>query len=291
MIPRDNKSFIIIDGSFHLYRSYYVFSSIFSKKTHQPIGAIYGVLNTIKKILITFKPEYIAIVFDTNGKNFRSDIFSEYKLHRSRMPENLRRQINPLLNIIQKLELPILSISGVEADDVIGTLALEAEKNGLNVIISTGDKDMAQLVSRNVSLLYHNNKINSLIGPEEIQLKFGISPHFFVDYLALVGDKSDNIPGVPGIGVKTALYLLKHIGHIKRLYENLEVIPHLKKLRSAKITAKNLKKYRELAFLSYQLATIKTDVALEQQSYQAFKIKKIHTDFLHLIIQEEFNLI
>ncbi|CAK8740201.1 DNA polymerase I [Sodalis praecaptivus] len=180
---------------------------------------MYGVLNMLKSLLVQYRPSHVAVVFDAKGKTFRDELFEHYKSHRPPMPDDLRSQIAPLHEMVKAMGLPLLAISGVEADDVIGTLALAAARDGRDVLISTGDKDMAQLVSPKITLI--NTMSNTILGPQEVQLKFGVPPELIIDYLALMGDSSDNIPGVPGVGEKTAQALLQGLGGWKPCINNL----------------------------------------------------------------------
>ena len=255
---------ILVDGSSYLYRAYHAFPPL-TNSAGEPTGAMYGVLNMLKSLLMQYKPSHVAVVFDAKGKTFRDALFENYKSHRPPMPDDLRAQTGPLHEMVKAMGLPLLAVSGVEADDVIGTLALEAEKKGRSVLISTGDKDMAQLVSPNITLI--NTMSNTILGPEEVEQKYGVPPALIIDYLALMGDSSDNIPGVPGVGEKTAQALLQGLGGMTSIYDNLDKVADLS-FRGAKTMATKLEQNKEVAFLSYQLATIKTDVALEQTCEQ-----------------------
>ncbi|WMY94913.1 MAG: 5'-3' exonuclease H3TH domain-containing protein [Arsenophonus sp.] len=257
------KLFVLIDGSFYLYRAYYTFPS-FMNSSGKPTGAIYGVINMLCSLIKKYAPTHIAIVFDAPGKTFRHSLFNNYKFRRPAMPDNLRIQIIPLHEFIIAMGLPIFVISGVEADDVIGTLALQATQKNMSVLISTGDKDMAQLVTSHVKLI--NTITNTILGPKEVIDKYGVPPYLIIDLLALMGDYSDSIPGVPGIGKKTAISLLKNIGDLVTIYKDLSVIKLLK-LRGSNILIKNMLEYKDIAFLSYELATIKTNVALNKNSH------------------------
>lgn len=250
---------ILVDGSSYLYRAYHAFPPL-TNSAGEPTGAMYGVLNMLRSLLLQYQPSHVAVVFDAKGKTFRDDLFAEYKSHRPPMPDDLRAQIEPLHSMVKAMGLPLLVTPGVEADDVIGTLALEAEKAGHAVLISTGDKDMAQLVTPNVTLI--NTMNNTILGPQEVCDKYGIPPELIIDFLALMGDSSDNIPGVPGVGEKTAQALLQGIGGLDALYGNLENIATLS-FRGAKTMAAKLEQNKEVAYLSYKLATIKTDVELD----------------------------
>lgn len=250
---------ILVDGSSYLYRAYHAFPPL-TNSAGEPTGAMYGVLNMLRSLLLQYKPSHVAVVFDAKGKTFRDELFEHYKSHRPPMPDDLRAQIEPLHQMVKAMGLPLLAVSGVEADDVIGTLALEAGKLGRPVLISTGDKDMAQLVTPDVTLI--NTMNNTILGPEEVNEKYGIPPELIIDFLALMGDSSDNIPGVPGVGEKTAQALLQGLGGIKAIYENLDKVADLS-FRGAKTMSAKLEQNKEVAFLSYQLATIKTDVELD----------------------------
>lgn len=250
---------ILVDGSSYLYRAFHAFPPL-TNAGGEPTGAMYGVLNMLKSLLNQFAPTEMAVVFDAKGKTFRDEMFAEYKAHRPPMPDELRSQIEPLHQMIRALGLPLLVVPGVEADDVIGTLAKQAAANGRDVLISTGDKDMAQLVSDKITLI--NTMNNTVLGPQEVREKYGVGPELIIDFLALMGDSSDNIPGVPGVGEKTALALLTGIGSLREIYANLDAVPALG-FRGSKTLPAKLALHRDNADLSYALATIKTDVELE----------------------------
>lgn len=250
---------ILVDGSSYLYRAFHAFPPL-TNAGGEPTGAMYGVLNMLKSLLNQFAPTEMAVVFDAKGKTFRDEMFAEYKAHRPPMPDELRSQIEPLHQMIRALGLPLLVVPGVEADDVIGTLAKQAAANGRDVLISTGDKDMAQLVSDKITLI--NTMNNTVLGPQEVREKYGVGPELIIDFLALMGDSSDNIPGVPGVGEKTALALLTGIGSLREIYANLDAVPALG-FRGSKTLPAKLELHRDNADLSYALATIKTDVELE----------------------------
>ncbi|MES4615175.1 MAG: DNA polymerase I [Ewingella sp.] len=250
---------ILVDGSSYLYRAYHAFPPL-TNSAGEPTGAMYGVLNMLRSLLLQYTPSHVAVVFDAKGKTFRDELFDQYKSHRPPMPDDLRAQIEPLHQMVKAMGLPLLVVSGVEADDVIGTLALEAEKAGHAVLISTGDKDMAQLVTPGVTLI--NTMNNAILGPDEVVEKYGVPPELIIDFLALMGDSSDNIPGVPGVGEKTAQALLQGIGGLDALYADLDKIATLS-FRGAKTMGAKLGENKEVAYLSYQLATIKTDVELD----------------------------
>ena len=250
---------VLVDGSSYLYRAFHAFPPL-TNSAGEPTGAMYGVLNMLKSLISQVQPSHIAVVFDAKGKTFRDEMFEQYKSHRPPMPDDLRKQIQPLHDIIRALGIPLLVIEGVEADDVIGTLAVAASKANQKVLISTGDKDMAQLVDDNIMLI--NTMNNTLLDREAVIEKYGIPPELIIDYLALMGDSADNIPGVAGVGEKTALGLLQGIGSMAEIYANLDKVAELP-IRGAKKLGDKLLAEKEVADLSYRLATIKTDVALD----------------------------
>ena len=250
---------VLVDGSSYLYRAFHAFPPL-TNSAGEPTGAMYGVLNMLKSLISQVQPSHIAVVFDAKGKTFRDEMFEQYKSHRPPMPDDLRKQIQPLHDIIRALGIPLLVIEGVEADDVIGTLAVAASKANQKVLISTGDKDMAQLVDDNIMLI--NTMNNTLLDRDAVIEKYGIPPELIIDYLALMGDSADNIPGVAGVGEKTALGLLQGIGSMAEIYANLDKVAKLP-IRGAKKLGDKLLAEKEMADLSYRLATIKTDVALD----------------------------
>ncbi len=250
---------VLVDGSSYLYRAFHAFPPL-TNSAGEPTGAMYGVLNMLKSLILQVQPSHIAVVFDAKGKTFRDEMFEQYKSHRPPMPDDLRKQIQPLHDIIRALGIPLLVIEGVEADDVIGTLAVAASKANQKVLISTGDKDMAQLVDDNIMLI--NTMNNTLLDRDAVIEKYGIPPELIIDYLALMGDSADNIPGVAGVGEKTALGLLQGIGSMAEIYANLDKVAELP-IRGAKKLGDKLLAEKEMADLSYRLATIKTDVALD----------------------------
>ena len=255
----NNEPIILIDGSSYLYRAFFACPPL-TNANGEPTGAIFGVINMIRSLMNQYNPTHIAVVFDAKGGSFRNEIYSEYKATREEMPENLRPQIEPIHTILKAMGLPLLCVEGVEADDVIGTLAKQAEKENLQVLISTGDKDMAQLVSDKVTLI--NTMNNTALDPQGVVDKFGVPPEKIIDYLALRGDNSDNIPGVAGIGEKTAQALLTAFDSVKDIYNHLDDIEKLS-IRGAKSLKQKLIDNQKDAELSYLLATIKTDVALD----------------------------
>lgn len=250
---------ILVDGSSYLYRAFHALPPLTTAKG-RPTGAVRGVVAMLKKEQKQYPDSTIVVVFDAKGKTFRDELYGEYKSHRPPMPDDLREQIEPLHACVEAMGFPMLVHSGVEADDVIGTLALEASRRGKQVLISTGDKDMAQLVDDNIGL------INTMSGSEYdaagVEEKFGVPPKLIIDYLALIGDKSDNIPGVPGVGEKSATPMLQALGGLDDIYSNLDAIAELE-FRGAKKMAEKLVEHKEAAYLSYKLATIKLDVDLD----------------------------
>ncbi|MCG9526419.1 DNA polymerase I [Providencia rettgeri] len=276
---------ILVDGSSYLYRAYHAFPPL-TNSAGEPTGAMYGVLNMLRSLIMQYKPSHVAVVFDAKGKTFRDELFESYKSHRPPMPDDLRAQIAPLHEMVEAMGLPLLVVSGVEADDVIGTLACEASRKGTPVLISTGDKDMAQLVEPNITLI--NTMNNTILGPDEVKEKYGVPPELIIDFLALMGDSSDNIPGVPGVGEKTALALLQGIGSLEAIYNDLEAIAPLG-FRGSKTLAPKMAENRDVAFLSYQLATIKTDVELEK-TCEELQVAQPDVDKLHqLFSRYEFK--
>ena len=251
--------FILVDGSSYLFRAFHGLPPLTNTKG-QDTGAIYGVINMLKSLIKQYNPTHIGVVFDAKGKTFRDDIYPEYKANRPPMPDELRSQIAPLHEIIKAMGLPLIIEDGVEADDVIGTLARQAGEQGIDTLISTGDKDMAQLVNEHVTLI--NTMNNQLMDVQGVQDKFGIPPELVIDFLALKGDKVDNIPGVPGVGDKSAQGLLNGIGGIEAIYQNLDKIAELD-FRGAKTLGKKMAEYEEQARLSYKLATIDVDLNLD----------------------------
>ncbi|EGR1558673.1 DNA polymerase I [Vibrio parahaemolyticus] len=276
---------ILIDGSSYLYRAFHAYPGTMSNG-EIPTNAVYGVVNMLRSMMRQFASERIAVVFDAKGKTFRDEMYSEYKANRPPMPDDLRCQIEPLHNVIRAMGLPLICVPGVEADDVIGTLAYQASQQGMPVLISTGDKDMAQLVDDNITLI--NTMTNVVMDREGVVEKFGIPPELIIDYLALMGDKVDNIPGVPGVGDKTATALLQGIGGLTKLYENLDDIAALG-FRGSKTMAKKLVDNKDNAMLSYELATIKLDVELEETPESLLKAEPNKDELIKLYGQLTFK--
>lgn len=254
MPKKEIKKCILVDGSSYLFRAYHALPPLTNSK-NQPTGAIYGVVNMLKKLISSENPDYVAVVFDTKGKNFRHELFPEYKANRPQMPEELASQIDPLHQIIQAMGIPLIAINGVEADDVIGTLAFEAANADMHVIISTGDKDMAQLVNSNISLV--NTMSDQKLDEVGVEKKFGVKPRQIIDYLTLIGDSVDNIPGVPKVGPKTAQKWLNTYENLDRVLENQDEI-------KGKV-GENLRAHAEFLPKAKELVTIRTDIDVKVQ--------------------------
>ncbi|WP_122585392.1 DNA polymerase I [Pseudomonas viridiflava] len=251
---------VLVDGSSYLYRAFHALPPLATSKG-LPTGAVKGVLNMLKSLRRQYPESPFAVVFDAKGGTFRDTLYAEYKANRPSMPDDLRVQVDLLHACVKGLGYPLLCVDGVEADDVIGTLARSSAAADRPVIISTGDKDMAQLVDGHITLV--NTMTGSVLDIAGVKEKFGVGPEHIIDYLALMGDKVDNIPGVPGVGEKTAVGLLVGVGGgLKELYGNLEAVAGLP-IRGAKTLAAKLEEHRDMAFLSYELATIKIDVPLD----------------------------
>ncbi|MFT5693286.1 MAG: DNA polymerase-1 [Oceanicoccus sp.] len=262
MFNKNVAPVVLVDGSSYLYRAFHAMSQAdLRNSAGMPTGAVRGVTSMLRRLIKDYPSSIIAVIFDAKGKTFRDDIYPAYKANRPSMPDDLRLQIEPIHNIILAMGMPLIVVDGVEADDVIGTYAREATEKGIDVVISTGDKDMAQLVNKHVTLV--NTMTETLMDEEGVVSKFGIPPALIIDFLALMGDKVDNIPGVAGVGEKTALALLQGIGSVDTLYGNLDKVAALS-VRGAKTLAAKLEKEKENAYLSYELATIKLDVELTE---------------------------
>ena len=247
----DSPDLVLVDASSYLYRAFHALPGL-SNSRGEPTGAVLGVLNMLAKFLKECRPKRIGLVFDAPGRTFRDDLFAEYKAHRTPMSDDLRSQIEPLLAILRAQGLPLLRIEGVEADDVIGTLACRAARAGQTVLISTGDKDMAQLVDGSITLV--NTMSNTVLDRAGVKVKFDVFPEQIIDYLALVGDTSDNIPGIEKVGPKTAAKLLNQYGTLDNLLRNVQEV-------SGKV-GENLRAGLETLELSRKLATIHSDLEL-----------------------------
>ena len=271
---KNKKQLVLVDGSSYLYRAFHAMPELTNSK-REPTGAIYGVINMMRKLLADESPELMAMVFDAKGKTFRDDLYKEYKANRPPMPGDLRSQIKPLYEIIEAMGIPLVCIEGVEADDVIGTLSVQATQHGIKTLISTGDKDMAQLVDNDVTLM--DTMKGTVSDPKGVQEKFGVPPERIIDYLALIGDTSDNVPGVPKVGPKTAVKWLDKYGSLDSVMENADAI-------KGKV-GENLRATLEQLPLSRTLVTIKTDVELEQTPEQ-LHIKPADKEKLKILFQE-----
>jgi DNA polymerase-1 len=251
-MSKPNKHLVLVDGSSYLYRAFHAMPSLTNSKG-MPTGAAYGITNMLRRLLADYDPSHLAVVFDAKGKTFRDDLYSEYKAHRPPMPDEMRQQLDAIRSLVKALGMPLLEVPGVEADDVIGTLAQQGEKCGFDVTISTGDKDMAQLVNESVTMV--NTMDGSRLDPEGVENKFGVAPDQMIDYLTLVGDAVDNVPGVPKVGPKTAVKWLKEYGTLDEIIEQADKI-------GGKV-GENLRDCLDRLPLSRQLVTIKCDVALD----------------------------
>ena len=281
----DKTPLILVDGSSYLYRAFHALPPLTNSKG-LPTGAVKGVINMMRRLQKDYPNSTTAVIFDAKGKTFRDDIYSDYKANRPPMPDELRSQIQPIHDVIRAMGMPLISVEGVEADDVIGTYAVQATEKKQPVVISTGDKDIAQLVNEHISLV--NTMTDTELDREGVIAKFGIPPELIIDFLALLGDKSDNIPGVPGVGEKTALGLLQGLGGLDSIYQRLDEVETLT-FRGAKTMAAKLEEHRELAYLSYQLATIKTDVEVELAVNELVNQAPDKDKLLSLFIDLEFK--
>ena len=278
-MPKKSKPpFILVDGSSYLFRAYHAMPG-FSNSRGEPTGTVYGVINMMRRLLKDYDPEYLAVVFDAKGKTFRNDMYKDYKANRPPMPDDLRQQIEPIHEVIKAMGLPLICVSGVEADDVIGTLSEQATALGIDTVISTGDKDMAQLVNKHVSLV--NTMTDVHMDIEGVKEKFGVPPERIIDYLALIGDTVDNVPGVPKVGPKTAV---KWLG----LYDSLDgVMKNAEEIKGK--VGENLREFMSELPLSRDLVTIKCDVELEDNPETLKRQKSDHTALSELFSRLEFK--
>ncbi|MEJ2508623.1 MAG: DNA polymerase I [Gammaproteobacteria bacterium] len=252
MTPPTTKPLVLVDGSSYLYRAFHAMPKLTNSKG-EPTGATYGVVNMLRRLLKDYDPEHVAVVFDAKGKTFRDELYDQYKANRPPMPDELRGQIEDIHGIVRAMGLPILVVDGVEADDVIATLARQASAEGLATIVSTGDKDLAQLVDEHVTLI--NTMNDTVMDGEGVVDKFGVPAERIVDYLALIGDTSDNVPGVPGVGPKTAVKWLQQYGSLDAIIEHADEIKGK--------AGENLRAALDQLALSRELVTVKSDVALD----------------------------
>jgi len=265
---------ILVDGSSYLFRAFHALPALSNSKG-LPTGAVYGVVSMLRKLLNEYQPELIAVVFDAKGKTFRDEIFPQYKANRPPMPDDLSRQIEPLHHIIRAMGIPLLMVEGVEADDVIGTLAAQATRQRLDAVISTGDKDMAQLVNQHITLV--NTMTDTVMDPDGVLTKFGIKPEQIIDYLTLVGDSVDNIPGVPKVGPKTAVKWLNDYGSLNN------IVAHAEEIKGK--VGENLRSSLDQLPLSHRLATIKCDLDLGIQPEQ-LKLQPADSEQLKVLFGE-----
>jgi DNA polymerase-1 len=282
------KSLVLIDGSSYLYRAFYALPGL-TAPSGQPTGAIYGVLTMLHKLIKEERPNLLGIVFDAPGKTFRHDLFPEYKANRASTPEDLIVQIEPLLTAIENLGLPLMRVNGVEADDVIGTLAKEAEQRGMNILIATGDKDFTQLVSDKITLL--DTMKNKLTDRSAVIEKFGLPPEQIVDFLTLSGDASDNIPGVPSVGPKTAVKWLQQYSSLAGVIEHAEEISG-KVGEALRETIPRLNLYQQLATidcsldLDYTVDDLLVEESKDSELYLQFKSLGLNALIKQLRIEE-----
>ncbi len=281
----DQTPIVLVDGSSYLYRAFHALPPL-TNSSGQATGAVKGVISMIRRLHKDYPDSPLAVVFDAKGKTFRDDMFPQYKAQRPPMPDELREQVEPIHAIVRAMGLPLLCVEGVEADDVIGTLARQAAARGRPVVISTGDKDMAQLVDEHITLV--NTMTDTVLDVAGVEKKFGIPPQLVIDLLALMGDKSDNIPGVPGVGEKTALGLLQGLGGLDAIYADLDKVAELP-FRGAKTMAAKLEAEKDKAYMSYALATIKTDVALELTPEQLHNAEPDREQLVHWYTRMEFR--
>lgn len=274
----EKKPLILVDGSSYLYRAFHALPALVNSKSF-PTGAVKGMVSMLRVLLKEYNPEYMAVIFDAKGKTFRDEMYKEYKATRKAMPEELAQQIEPIHQIIRAMGLPLISIKGVEADDVIGTLAQKAAENKLDTIISTGDKDLAQLVTNNITLI--NTMTNTTMDPNGVIDKFGVGPDLIIDYLTLIGDTSDNIPGVPKVGPKTAVKWLTQYGSLDNIIENANDI-------GGKV-GENLRAFIPQIPLTKALVQIKLDVDIPF-SKNDLKIKPAdNKELINLFKEMEFK--
>ncbi|RYE63012.1 MAG: DNA polymerase I, partial [Oxalobacteraceae bacterium] len=249
-----NKTLLLVDGSSYLYRAFHALPDLRNAQG-APTGAIYGIINMLRRLRNDYPAAYIACIFDAKGKTFRDDLYPDYKANRASMPEDLGRQIEPIHEAVRAMGWPILMIEGIEADDVIGTLAVDAVKHGMKVVVSTGDKDLAQLVNEHVTLI--NTMSNETLDRDAVIAKFGVPPERIVDYLSLVGDTVDNVPGVSKVGPKTAAKWIAQYGSLDGVIENADKV--------GGAVGENLRAALDWLPQARVLVTVKTDCDLVEQ--------------------------
>jgi DNA polymerase-1 len=287
MSEKQSRPLLLVDGSSYLYRAFHVPNlQQLSNSRGEPTGAVYGVTNMLRSLIREYRPEHMAVVFDARGKTFRHALYPEYKANRPSMPEELATQVEPLLAVVRAMGLPLLQVPDVEADDVIGTLARQAGEQGIDTVISTGDKDMAQLVNRHVSLV--NTMSQTSLDEAGVAEKFGVTPGQIIDYLALMGDSSDNIPGVPKVGPKTAAKWLGTYGTLDNLIANAGAI-------KGKV-GESLREHLEQLPLSRELTTIRSDLELDTapadlrvQAADKEQLRTLYTDLEFIRLLEELD--
>ncbi len=275
---KNDKPLILVDGSSYLFRAYYALPPLTNSKG-QPTGAIFGVINMLKKLSKQYEPEYIGVVFDPKGKTFRHQMYDQYKANRATMPDELRQQVQPLFAIIKALGYPLIIKDGYEADDVIATLTKQAVKHGYSVVISTGDKDLAQLVDEQVILI--NTMTDKIMDCAGVKAKFLVKPTQIIDYLALIGDTSDNIPGIPKVGPKTAAKWLTNYGSVD------EIIKHADEIKGK--VGENLRNHLDTLKLSQQLVTVVADLKLKESPSDLKMNEHETTTLIELFTELEFK--
>ncbi len=275
--PTD-KPFILVDGSSYLFRAYYALPPL-TNSHGQPTGAIYGVINMLKKLVADYQPEHIAVVFDPKGKTFRNDLYPAYKANRVAMPDELRTQIKPLFEVIKALGLPLVIEEGYEADDVIATLAEKAQQLHMPVLVSTGDKDLAQIVNDQVTLI--NTMTDRELNPKGVQEKFGVTPEQMIDYLTLVGDTSDNLPGIPKVGPKTAVKWLATYGTLENIIKRADEI-------SGKV-GENLRGHLNDIPLMRQLVTVISNLKISEKPTDLVRGDYDREKLIQLFTELEFK--
>ncbi len=252
------KRLFVLGGVSYAYRSFYAIQRL-SSSDGFPTNAVFGFLRTLKKLIQDFQPEYLAAAFDPKGPTHRHERYSEYKIHRKPMPEDLVIQMPVIKELLAAFGIPVIEIPKYEADDVMATIARRAEKEGFEVFLATGDKDMFQLVSERIRVL-HTHRDNMVYGPAEVQEKFGIRPEQFIDYLALAGDTSDNVPGIPGVGEKTALELIRQHGSMEGVFDHVDEVSGTKR-------REKIRNNRDKAEMSKDLVTLVEDVDLDFEDF------------------------
>ena len=272
------KPLILVDGSSYLFRAYYALPPLTNSEGH-PTGAIYGVINMLRKLMVHYQPDYMAVVFDPRGKTFRNNLYRAYKANRAEIPNALRDQIELLFEIIQALGLPLIIKEGYEADDIIATLAKKAKQEGFHVLVSTGDKDLAQIVNSHVTLI--DTMTDRLLDPYGVEEKFGVPPEKIIDYLTLTGDNIDNIPGIPKVGPKTAAKWLSQYGSVEA------IIKHASEVKGK--VGESLRAHLDILPLARQLVTVISDLSLEEKPTDLVPLQKNREKLIKLFTTLEFK--